>query len=66
VDSEHGASIARRPAVGPGLVDTCRASAIIAEGSGEIAMKKTYSKPAFVKKGKLSAVTANGSTSATM
>ncbi|MER8446330.1 putative RiPP precursor [Mesorhizobium sp. M1066] len=29
-------------------------------------MKKTYSKPAFVKKGKLSAVTANGSTSATM
>ncbi|RUU03450.1 putative RiPP precursor [Mesorhizobium sp. M7A.T.Ca.TU.009.01.3.2] len=29
-------------------------------------MKKTYAKPAFVKKGKLSAVTANGPTSATL
>ncbi|TJV25023.1 MAG: putative RiPP precursor [Mesorhizobium sp.] len=29
-------------------------------------MKKTYAKPTFVKKGKLSAVTANGSTSATI
>ncbi|RUZ80195.1 putative RiPP precursor [Mesorhizobium sp. M7A.F.Ca.US.006.01.1.1] len=29
-------------------------------------MKKTYAKPTFVKKGKLSAVTANGSTSATL
>ncbi|RUU50744.1 putative RiPP precursor [Mesorhizobium sp. M7A.T.Ca.TU.009.01.1.1] len=29
-------------------------------------MKKTYAKPAFVKKGKLSAVTANVSTSASI
>ncbi|MBZ9775424.1 putative RiPP precursor [Mesorhizobium sp. CO1-1-8] len=29
-------------------------------------MKKTYAKPTFVKKGKLSAITANGPTSATL